>query len=477
MRTAKDDPRRSGEETIDCARDRAKALTGSRFPPQLAGRLVLPSDADWDLARRAWNLAADQRPAAVALPESAEDVRKIVEFARVRDLRVAPQGSGHGAVSLGALHGTILLNTAPMRGVEVDRVAQRARVHAGESWEQVATAAAEHGLAGLAGSSPTVGVIGYSVGGGIGWLARRYGLAANSILAADVVTADGRFVRADREREPDLFWAIRGGGGSFGVVTALEFSLYPVSEVYGGALFWPVARAREILCAWRAWTDGLQDEITSVARLRRIPLRPEIPARLRGRSFAIIEAAVIEAERDAVELLRPLRALGPEIDTFAMRPMTELSPLHMDPRQPMPRIGDGCLLADLPTAAVDAILATATPRSGSPIASLEVRHLGGALERRSSLHGALGSLDARFAAYAVGMAATPEEVSAVARQIDSVQDALAPWDAGSRYLNFAERSVDPCDFFRAATFARLRGIKARYDPDDLIRSNHPIPLS
>ena len=162
--------------------------------------------------------------------------------------------------------------------------------------------------------------------------------------------------------------------------------------------------------------DGLQDEITSVARLRRIPLRPEIPARLRGRSFAIIEAAVIGAERDAVDLLRPLRALGPEIDTFAMRPMTELSPLHMDPRQPMPRIGDGCLLADLPTAAVDAILATATPRSGSPIASLEVRHVGGALERRSSLHGALGSLDARFAAYAVGMAATPEEVSAVARQ-------------------------------------------------------------
>jgi FAD/FMN-containing dehydrogenase len=165
-----------------------------------------------------------------------------------------------------------------MRGVRIDPAARRARVQAGTLWGQVTAAAAEHGLAGLAGSSPTVGVVGYPIGGGLGWLARWYGLAATSILAADVVTADGRLVRADREHKPDLLWAIRGGGGSFGIITALDIALYPVREVYGGALFWRPERAREILRAWRAWTDGLPDEVTSIARLRRMPARPGFPA-------------------------------------------------------------------------------------------------------------------------------------------------------------------------------------------------------
>jgi hypothetical protein len=341
-------------------------------------------------------------------------------------------------------------------------------------WGEVAAAAAGHGLAGLAGSSATVGVVGYSIGGGLGWLARRYGLAANSIRAADVVTADGRLLRADREHNPDLFWAIRGGGGSFGIITALEFALYPVREVYGGALFWPPERAGEILRAWRAWTDGLPEEVTSIARLRRMPSRPEIPGQLRGRSFMIIEAACIAAEVDATRQLRPLRALDPEIDTFAVRPMTDLGPLHLDPEQPMPRIGDGGLLADLPAAAIDALCATAMPEPGSPIASVEVRHLGGALARRSPAHGALPSLDARFAAYAVGMAATPELVPRVEGAIDLLLGTLGPWAAGRRYPNFAERGAGASEFYPAQTLGSLRRIKATYDPDELIRSNHPI---
>lgn len=444
---------------------------------RFAGRVVMPGDTDWDLARQPWNLAARSRPSAVALPESADDVRAIVELARARKLRIAPQGTGHGALSLGSLEDTILVNTARMRGVQIDTLARCANVQAGGLWGEVAAAAAEHGLAGLAGSSPTVGVVGYSIGGGLGWLARRFGLAANSILGADVVTADGRLVRADREHNPDLFWAIRGGGGSFGIVTALEFALYPVREVYGGALFWQPERAREILRAWHAWTDGLPDEVTSIARLRRMPSRPEFPGRLRGRSFVIVEAAYIGAEADAIRLLRPLQALGPDIDTVAMRSVTELGPLHLDPLQPMPRIGDGRLLAGLPATAIDALCAAAIPRPGSPVASVEVRHLGGALARRSPAHGALASLAARFAVYAVGMAATPELVPPVERAIDLLLDALGPWDAGCRYPNFAERRVDTSDFYPAETIDSLRRIKAAFDPDDLIRSNHPIKPS
>jgi FAD/FMN-containing dehydrogenase len=324
----------------------------------------MPGGTGWDLARRSWNLAVDQRPAAVALPESADDVRAAIELARARDLRIAPQGTGHGALSLDPLEGTILLNTSRMRGVQVDAPARYATVQAGALWGEVATVAAQHGLAGLAGSSPTVGVVGYSLGGGLGWLARRYGLAANSIVAADVVLADGQFFRADPAHEPDLFWAIRGGGGSFGVVTALEFALYPVREVCGGAMFWPPERAREVLHAWCAWTDSAPDEVTSIARLRRVPSRPEFPERLQGRSFVIVEAAYAGSETMGAELLRPLRALGPEIDTFRMVPMTELGPLHLDPLQPMPRIGDGRLLATFPAQAADALCVTEPPGSG-----------------------------------------------------------------------------------------------------------------
>ena len=399
----------------------------------------------------------------------------MVEFAQAHGLAVAPQGTGHGALPLGPLDETILLNTAHMRGVAIDPIAGRARVQAGELWSEVTAAAAEHGLAGLAGSSPNVGAVGYSVGGGIGWLARRYGLAANSILAADVVTADGRLVHADREHEPDLFWAMRGGGGSFGIVTALEFALYPVREVYAGVLFWPVERASEILHAWRDWTDGVPDEVTSVGRLRKMPQIPEVPEQLRSRSFVFVEAAYTGAEADGIELLRPLRALGPEIDTFRVVPMTGLGPLHMDPQQPMPRVGDGCLLASFPAAAVDALVATAGPGSGSPLGSVEVRHLGGALARRLPEHGALASLDAGFAVYIFGMARTPEIGAAIERQTELVLEALAPWHAESRYLNFVDHRVDASDLYPAGTFERLRRVKAQYDPGDLIRSNHPIP--
>ena len=442
---------------------------------RLADRcIVLPADEEWDLARRAWNLVVDQRPAAVASPESANDAAAIVELARARDQRIAPQATGHGARSLGSLDETILLNTAKLRGIRIDAGERRAKLEAGVTWGELASAASEHGLAGLAGSSPTVGVIGYALGGGLGWLARKYGLAASTIVAADVITADGDRIRADRDHEHDLFWALRGGGGSFAIVTAVELLLYPVAEVYGGAAFWPTERAAEILHAWRTWTEHLPDEVTSVARLRQMPSRLDIPERLRDRSFVIIEAACNGA-KDAIELLAPLRRLRPEIDTFATLPMTELRSIHMDPSQPMARIADGVLLAHLPAAAVDSLLAAPIPSSGSLIRSIEIRHLGGALTRGSFDDGALTSLDAGFAVYAVGMATSPDIVTRVEDDVARLLDALAPSQAASRYPNFAERPLDASYLYSAATYDRLGRIKAAYDPADLIRSNHPIP--
>jgi hypothetical protein len=441
------------------------------LPATLAEKVVFPGDSGWDEARRAWNLAVDQQPVAVALPESVEDVVAVVELASREELRVVGQSTGHNAAPLGSLEGTILVKTSRMGGVEIDPVARAARVGAGVVWGEVSDAAAAHGLAPLAGTSPDVGVVGYTLGGGVSWLARKYGLASNNLVAAELVTADGRVVRADRDSEPDLFWALRGGGGSFGIVTALEFTLFPVAEVYAGDLFWPIERAAEVLLAWREWVDTVPDEVTSVGRLLQFPPLPELPEFLRGRSFVVVETAVITDEAAGSELLRPLRELGPEMDTFASMPPASLTTLHMDPEHPVPAAGGGGMLSDTTTAAIEAVVETVV---GSPLLTFEFRHIGGALAVAAPEHGALASLEGRFLHFEAGIAPTPDAKVAADRHLELVKTALEPWDAGKTFPNFMEEPTDPSRFYTEDTCRRLREIKARVDPHDLVRASHPV---
>ena len=305
-----------------------------RLDGWIGGSVVTPEDSDWDSARQAWNLAVDQRPAAVAFPESAVDVADVVVFAREHGLRVAPQGTGHNAHPLeDRLGETILLKTERMREVQIDAANRRARVEAGAMWMDLTVPAGEHGLAALAGSSPDVGIVGYTLGGGLSWLSRRHGLAANSVTAVELVTADGERVRADRDHHPELFWAVRGGGGSFGVVTAIEMELFPITHLYAGAMFWPQERAHEVLETWRQWTQQeLPEEIISVGRVMNLPPLPDVPEPLRGRSFVVVEAMYIGDEGRGAELIAPLRDLGPEIDTFATIPAPALSHVHVSTR-------------------------------------------------------------------------------------------------------------------------------------------------
>ena len=440
----------------------------------IAGEVFAPADHGYDEARRAWNLTTDERPAVVVMAESASDVVAAVRFARSRGMRIAPQGTGHGSEPLEPLEDAMLLRTVRMRGVRIEPAARTARAEAGALWQDVTVPAGEHGLAALAGTSPNVGVTGYTLGGGMGWLARRYGLAANSVTAAEIVTPDGRLRRADADHEPDLFWAVRGAGGSVGVVTALEMRLYPVRELYAGAMFFPVQRAADVLNAWRAWTAAVPDEVTSLGRILRFPPLPDVPEPLRGRAFAVVEAAYLGEAGAGAELIQPLRLLGPDLDTFAMIPAPALQQLNMDPDQPIPNQGDGAFLADLPAAAIDALVAVAGPDADTSLAAIEIRHLGGALARPAPGGGAQAKIDAQYVMFAGGLTPTPELAAAVRGQVQAVKDALVAWHAAYDYYNFEETPASAAAVLPPASYHRLQKIKSTYDPDQAIISAHPV---
>jgi FAD/FMN-containing dehydrogenase len=439
----------------------------------ITGQVFVPSEAGYDQARQAWNLAVDQRPAVVVEASSAADVAQAVRYARARGIRVAPQGTGHGAGPLEPLDGAMLLRTTRMRKVQMDPAARTARAGAGAVWQDVTVPAAQHGLAALAGTAANVGITGYTLGGGLGRLARRYGLAANSVTATELVTPDGDLVRADAEHEPDLFWAVRGGGG-IGVVTTLEMRLYPVRELYAGDLFFPIQRAAEVLHAWREWTATVPDEITSIGHLVRLPPLPQLPEPLRGRAFAVVEAACLADAATGAELTQPLRRLGPELDTFATIPPPALGQLNMDPDQPVPARADGTLLADFPAAAIDALVGLAGPDTGTLLASVEVRHLGGALARPAPDGGAQPSIDANYLVGAVGAAPTPDLAAAVRAETHAVKDALAPWHASYDYYDFADAPAPASAVLPPASYRRLQHIKAAYDPGQAVICAHPV---
>jgi Berberine and berberine like len=321
-----------------------------------------------------------------------------------------------------------------------------------------------------------VGVVGYSLGGGIGWLARRHGLACNSVVAAEVVTADGELRRVSADEEPDLFWALRGGGGAFAAITAIEFELLPLSEVYAGWLVWEAEAAGEVVHAFREWSRGAPREVTSSLRFLHLPPFPDVPEPLRDRPVIAIDGAYLGAEADGAELLRPLREVAAPLvmDTFATIPAPGLVRLHGDPEQPVPAIGDGFQVRELTPEAADAFVEVGGPGSGSPLLFLELRQLGGALAEAPDGAGALAALRDEYTLYGVGLPMAEGMAEAIAAHVERVREAMAPWSAGA-YLNFSEKLGGAASrAFDEATYARLREVKSRYDARDLFRSNHPV---
>jgi FAD/FMN-containing dehydrogenase len=439
-------------------------------------RVLVPGSHGWDEARAAFNVLVDQRPVAIVVAHDENDVAITVRYAREHGLRIAGQSTGHNAGPLGSLDDTIIVNVSGLKEVTIDADARRVRVGAGVRWEEVVPQLSELGLAALHGSSPDVGIAGYSLGGGMGWLARKHGLQTNSVTAFELVTADGHLVRTDATHEPDLFWALRGGGGNYGIVTAIEFAVYPYAELYAGAYFFPFERVREVLHAWRELLPTLPDELMTWAAVLHFPPDPAMPEAIRGQSFTVVWAVYIGSEEEGSRLMAPIGQLNPMMDTFAMVPPAELGDLAMDPREPLPFRSSHDLLDGVTAEGIDALLDVVGPDSGANITMVQLRHLGGALGRKTETAGARATLPGEISLFSLGVALDEQTEREVHRTLSAIELATKRFKTGY-YPNFVEEPADASAFFDPATWQRLREIRSLYDPSDLFRANHAIPPS
>ncbi|MEU4624737.1 FAD-binding oxidoreductase [Actinoplanes sp. NPDC023801] len=440
---------------------------GRRFD----GDLFRPGEAGYDEHRLGWNRTIESRPALIATAATADDVRTAILAAREHALPFAVQATGHGTVV--SADGALLLKTTALNSVEVDPQRRVARVGPGAVWADVNRAAARYGLAGLAGRCSTVGVTGYTLGGGQSWLSRTFGFAADSVVSADVVTADGTVLTANARQHPDLFWALRGGGGNFGVVTSLEFRLHPVARVYSGMSLYPMERAFDVLAAYRQWALDEPDAMNTAVLLIRLPPSPLIPEPLRGRR--VLAVRVFHHGDDGPRVLAPLlEAAGPPLlEAFGMRTFPEASDATNGPdAPPMANRQEVELFRTLPDEVLHAIVEAGA--ADSPLAFVEVRHWGGVMARPGADAGPAGHRDVPFSVMAVAPYLTADRTAADTA-LDRLTGRLRPHATGGSFLTLLTDHTRTRSAFTAANYARLAAAKRDWDPANIFRLGHNIP--
>jgi FAD/FMN-containing dehydrogenase len=444
------------------------------FVAELSSRVrgrVLTADADgYDVERTGFQRWEAHRPAVVVAATSTDDVREAVGFAVARRMPWTVQATGHGHTT--PIEG-MLITTRRMNGVRVDPVRRVAWVEAGATWREVIDAAAPHGLAPLSGSFPDLGAVAYTVTGGVGLLARRHGFTSDHVHRFDVVTPDGRLRHVSEHSEPELFWALRGGGGRVGVVTGMEIELVCVTRLFGGSLLFDVAQVSDVLEVWGSWTGEVDDDLTSAATVLTYPDVAGVPEPLRGRSVAHLRVAYCGSADEGRAVTRPLREIGPVLaDTLGELPYPESGSIFDEPEEPHPYRGDNLVVRELPPEALPGLTAAAGP--DAPVFTVVgVRHLGGALARSPRVPSAVGH---RSGSYLVSVLSPVSETDErVARRHHDAT--LAPFIevALGRRLGFAFRPLSDEELagaFDPGDDARLRRIARELDPHGLLRIGH-----
>jgi hypothetical protein len=438
----------------------------------IQGQVITPEYPAYDEARLAWNRKVVQHPAVIVVAQTAQDVQTAVTFARQHQLGVAVQATGHGNVR--PADDCLLILTHEMNSVKIDPIACTATIEAGVQWGAVLDAAQQHGLAPLLGSSPTVGAVGYTLGGGLGWLGRKYGLATDSVVEFEVVTTDGARRRVASDENSDLFWGLRGGGGSLGIVTRMTIRLFPVTQVYAGNLFYPVSMAEDVFRHYRAWVGNAPDELTTSVLIMNFPPIPDLPDFMRGQSFAIVRGCYCGPVADGETLLRHWREWRPPlVDDFKTIPFSAAATISSDPVDPMPAFTSGAWLRELSDEAIQAIVAYGAGVNGpSPLVFAEVRHAGGAIRQVGEETAVYGNREAEFVLSLVSVAPDAPAHQRLVAYTEEMKEALRPSLTGGVYMNFlegVESQIRIRDGLATGGYERLAQLKARVDPENLLR--------
>jgi FAD/FMN-containing dehydrogenase len=445
----------------------------------IRGEVIRPGDANYDEARAIWNAAHDKHPALIVRCTGQADVVKAVEFARSQELKVAVRGGRHSIPGFSTVDDGIVIDLGPMQGIHIDVAGQTGRAEGGVTWGAFDHECQQFGLAVTGGLVSTTGLGGFTLGGGIGWLVRKHGLACDNLISVDVVTADGRCVTASANENPELFWGICGGGGNFGIVTSLEFQLHDVGPmVVGGPVFYPGDRAEEILKFWREYCETAPDELSMVANLLTAPPAPFLPEEWHGKKLIGLIACYAGSQEEGERVLAPLKNLGePVADLIGPIPYTALQSL-IDPLW-----GPGAYsymkagyVADLSDEAI-ATLCDYHQNATSPKSEIHLHNFGGAVARVSADANAYGERQAPFVFNSIVGNLEPDEFDADVDWGRRLHSALEPWLTDTAYINFLSDEGE--DRVRAAygeeKFARLQALKTEWDPTNFFSLNQNIP--
>ena len=460
-----DHPEQTGDRTAD--RPILDELAGL-----LPGQVKRADDADWDQYRTGWVTSVDQHPLAVVTVRDQRDVVTVVRWAGRLRRSVSVQPVGHGATD--AVNGTVLLRTADLDQIRLDAAARTVRVGAGVTWGQLLSATGKHGLTALAGSNAGPSVVGMTVGGGLSWFGRKHGLTAHSAIAFDVVDALGQLRRVTADQDPDLFWTLRGGGGDFAIVVAMELALYPAPHVYGGRLLWPVQAAGPVLRAFRDTAAAAPEELTLWAQLLQFPSLPQVPPLLRGGAFISVDVAFLGATEDAEPYLADLRAIpGQVLDTLGTVALADLGDIVAEPLEPMTHQVLSGFLADLDDDTIEALLKTAGADSDSTLTAVQLRHVGGALARAHDDDGPVGAIVEPYHLFCLGVPQSPAMRAAMAVTLKAVRAEVGGHLTGRTHVDVLG-DADPATACAPAALARLRHSKQEMDPQGVFRSNRPV---
>jgi hypothetical protein len=452
--------------TVTNTHERTFALPTQRTPldqlrARVQGGVHEPGSREYDAHVTPWNLSVPMRPAAVVAARTAEDVVQAVRFAGAHGLTVGVQATGHGAVA--SLAGHLLVSTKGLGEITVHPRERWARVGAGVKWSHLVPHVAPHGLAGVSGSITDVSIVGYTTGGGVGPMARSHGINADRVRAIEVVTGDGELRRVTPERYPDLFFALRGGKGAGGIITAIEIDLIELPTFYGGSAFFAAEDIPAVVAAWRAWSAELPFTGTTSIAIFQMPVMDGVPEPIAGRMTLSVRFLWTGSAEEGERWFSRIRSVAsPVLDSVGTHTYPEIDLVHTDPLDPVPAHEHSTLLHTFDEATADTLLAMAGPGSGSPQVLVELRQLGGAYAVEGEHPSAFCHRSAAYSLLSVGIAGVPGVVEHAAALVE----ALKPWDTGRVWPNFilphdaatAAKAYDP------ATLARLTEIAERYDP-------------